>query len=85
MNKFSLTLSSPDGELFQGEAYRLSVRGIEGDLAVMKDHIPFITVTKAGNVKINTGDEELSFEASEGILTVSEEMCSLVCSNVKRL
>ena len=46
MNTFGLTISSPDGNIFQGEAVKLSVRGIEGDLAVMAGHIPFITAVK---------------------------------------
>ena len=43
MNTFPLTVASPDGKLFHGEAVQLTLRGSEGDLAVLAGHIPFIT------------------------------------------
>ena len=43
MKTFPLTISSPDGNLFHGEAEMLILRGTEGDLAVMAGHVPFVT------------------------------------------
>ena len=43
MNTFHLTVASPDGNKFDGEVYKLDVRGVEGELAIMAGHIPFIT------------------------------------------
>ena len=37
MNTFPLTVASPDGNLFHGEAVQLTLRGSEGDLAVLHD------------------------------------------------
>ena len=47
MKNFKLVISSPEGKIYDGNAVRLSVRGIEGELAVMAGHIPFITIVKA--------------------------------------
>ena len=44
MKTFKLIISSPEGNVFDGEATMLSLRGIEGELAVMAGHVPFITV-----------------------------------------
>lgn len=43
MNTFKLTIASPDGNKFQGEIFKFDVRGVEGELAVMSGHIPFVT------------------------------------------
>ena len=43
MSKFHLTVSSPDGNKFDGEVFKFDVRGVEGELAIMAGHIPFIT------------------------------------------
>ena len=43
MKEFSLTVSSPDGNIFSGKAVFLSLRGAEGDLAVLAYHAPFVT------------------------------------------
>ena len=50
MNTFTLTVATPDGNRFQGEAVGLFVRGAEGDLAVLAGHTPFITAVQAGGV-----------------------------------
>ena len=48
MNTFALTISSPDGDLYRGEATKLILRGPEGELAVMAGHVPFVTAVKKG-------------------------------------
>jgi F-type H+-transporting ATPase subunit epsilon len=79
MNVFTLTVSTPDGDAFSGEAYALNVRGTEGDLAVMAGHVPFATGVKAGSCRIDLPDgTSLDGSVSEGILTVSKEGVTLL-------
>lgn len=74
MNTFSLTVSSPDGNLFRDEAVKISVRGIEGDLAVMAGHIPFITAVKECDCRIELPDGTVKTgHTSGGLLNVSPE------------
>lgn len=82
MNTYKLVVSTPDGNAFDGEAVMLSVRGTEGELAVMAGHIPFITAIKSGNCKIILPDEtEKTAETAGGILTVQTDKTTLLCSN----
>ena len=85
MKTFKLTVSTPQGNLFEREITMLSLYGTEGSLAVMVNHIPFITTTKAGEVKISTEEEELLADATGGILTVTHEGTTLLCTefNIK--
>ena len=46
MNTFRLIVSSPEGELFNGQAKALFVRGSNGDLAVLAGHIPLVTAVQ---------------------------------------
>ncbi|MBR6581664.1 MAG: F0F1 ATP synthase subunit epsilon [Ruminococcus sp.] len=79
MNTFVLTISSPDGNIFQGEAVKLSVRGIEGDLAVMAGHIPFITAVKDCDCKIELSDgTEKKGHTSGGLLNVAKDSVILL-------
>lgn len=74
MNTFKLSITSPDGEIFSGDAVRIILRGIEGELAVMAGHIPFVTTVKKGMCKIMLEDEtEKTGYADGGILTVSSD------------
>ena len=73
MNTFSLTISSPGGNIFKGEAVKLSLRGIEGDLAVMAGHIPFATAVKAGTCRVELPDgSERAADIGGGLLTVTK-------------
>lgn len=79
MNTFHLIISSPDGNLFDGEAVQMSVRGTEGELAVLAGHIPFITSVKPCECRIELADgsKKTGFTES-GLLSVSDETTTLL-------
>ena len=58
MSTFPLLISSPDGDLFRGDAEMLILRGTEGDLAVMAGHVPFVTAVVPGNCVVVTAEGE---------------------------
>ena len=81
MNTFLLTISTPDGDVFSGKAVMISLRGIEGELAVMAGHIPFVTSVKACDVKIELADENESLRVGHtdgGLLTVTPQRTTLL-------
>ena len=83
MNTFTLAISSPDGDIFRGEVASISVRGVEGDLAIMAGHIPFVTTIKPCDVKITLEDGSLKVgKADGGILTVGSELVTLLSGSV---
>ncbi|MBQ8649536.1 MAG: hypothetical protein IJ470_05675 [Clostridia bacterium] len=84
MNTFNLVISSPNGNLFEGKAERIILRGSEGDLAVMAGHIPFITSVKPCKCKITLDNgEEKSGSLNGGLLTVSEDKVTLLSNSFK--
>ena len=54
MKTFPLIISSPDGDLFQGDAEILILRGTEGDLAILAGHIPFVTAVVKSRCVVET-------------------------------
>ena len=79
MNPFFLKVSSPEGNLFSGEAVRLSVRGTEGDLAVMAGHIPFVSYVIPCECRIELENgEEIKGRIESGILSVSKDKALLL-------
>lgn len=81
MSTFKLTVASPDGNKFSGDAARLTVRGSEGDLAVMAGHIPFITAVKPCDCVILLPDgSEKTGRTEGGLLTVSSDETTLLSS-----
>lgn len=79
MNPFHLIISTPDGNLFDGDAAVLSLRGAEGDLAVMAGHIPFVTSVQPGKCCVTLADGSEKEGCTEGgLLTVSAESTILL-------
>ena len=73
MNTFKLTVSTPDGNKYQGSAEALFVRGTEGDLAILASHAPFVTAVKECVCRIITEDgEEIEADIKPGLLSVSD-------------
>ncbi len=82
MKTFTLTISSPDGDIFSGEIVSLSLRGTEGDLAIMAGHIPFITSVVPCECKIELeSDDDLVGTLDGGILTVGENKTVLLAGS----
>ena len=83
MSAFSLIISSPDGELYRGEAEKLILRGTEGDLAVMAGHVPFVTAVRKGRCVVEDsrdGRKQGIIEA--GLLTVDREKTTVLTSAI---
>jgi len=79
MNTFLLNITSPEGKMFSDEVQMLTARGVEGDLAILAGHIPFVTTLKPCDCKVvmPDGSEKIG-TADGGILTVSSEQVTLL-------
>ena len=83
MNTFSLIISSPDGDLYRGEPYRLIVRGTEGELAVMAGHVPFVTAVRKGRCVVeDENGERRTGLIDAGLLTVDREKTTVLTSTL---
>ena len=84
MNTFRLIIASPDGNLFDGQVYMLTVRGSEGELAVLAGHVPFVTTVVPCDVKIELADEDAADRIGHtegGLLSVSGDSVTLLSSS----
>ncbi len=82
MKNYHLIISTPEGNKFDGDAAMLTVRGSEGDLAILAGHIPFITAVKPCEGSIVFSDNtEKSIKIGGGILTVNSNVTTLLTSD----
>ena len=84
MNTFKLTVSSPDGNKFCGECVKLDVRGVEGELAVMAGHVPFVTsvVKSPCTIWLEDGTKKTA-TMDGGLLTVGQNSVMLLSGSFK--
>lgn len=79
MSTFHLTVSSPDGNKFDGDVFKFDVRGVEGELAIMAGHIPFITsVIKAPCTVWLDEDKKKTAVSDGGLLTVDTDRVTFI-------
>ena len=82
MKTFALKITSPEGDLFSGEAVKLSLRGTEGEFAVMAGHVPFATaiVPCKCRMELESGEEK-NAQTDGGLITVTSEKVLFLSGN----
>ena len=84
MKEFSLKISTPAGDAFDGEAVSLTVRGTEGSLGILAGHIPFVTVLKPADCHFILPDNTTrNFACGTGLLLVEKERVTVLSSEIK--
>ena len=74
MNYFPLKIISLKQTLFDGLAMSVNLPSSEGELTILKNHLPLITDLKGGKIKVKDENEkEYSFEIQKGFLEVNPE------------
>lgn len=78
MSTFPLTIVTPDGLLFEGEAERLRVRTIEGDVCILARHIDYATALGMGEAAVTINGKVRRAACMGGLLSVTGGRVSLV-------
>jgi F-type H+-transporting ATPase subunit epsilon len=68
---FSVSLVTPDGAAFEGEAVMLIVPGADGEIGVLARHAPLIATLKAGSTRVHVTDNDVrEFATGPGFFKV---------------
>ena len=79
MRTFPLKIVAPDGLLFDGEAERLVVRTIDGDVAILARHINCVLPLGMGRATVVDGENRRRYAACiGGMLSVVDGKVTLV-------
>ena len=84
MNTFPLLISTPDGNRFSGDAVMLTLRGIEGELAVMAGHTPFVTSVVKCNCKLTLDGHQLTVNGNITVGIYQYFILNLADTSAKR-
>ena len=68
---FSVSVVTPDGPAYEGDAEMLIVPGAAGEIGVLARHAPLIATLKAGSTRVHVSDNEvLEFATGPGFFKV---------------
>ena len=73
---FSLSLTTPDGAVFEDEAEMVIVPGAAGEIGVLARHAPLIALLQAGSTRVykNRDTEDVvEFATGPGFFTVEQD------------
>jgi F-type H+-transporting ATPase subunit epsilon len=83
--QFSVSLVTPDGAAYEGDAEMIIVPGAAGEIGVLARHAPLIATLKAGSTRVHLdGNQVLEYATGPGFFQVLQDRAiALVDAAVK--
>ncbi len=72
--EFSVSVVTPDGPAYEGDAQMIIVPGAAGEIGVLARHAPLIATLKAGSTRVHLSETEiLEFATGPGFFQVLQD------------
>ena len=82
---FVVEIISPDKSILKSEATEVTIPSYEGQMGILKDHIPLITFLRPGLITIKENSEEKFFFIEDGTVEFSNNNLLILTSTAKSL
>lgn len=84
-NTIHVDIVSAEGQIFSGEASMVFLPGSSGDIGVAPRHAPLLTTLKAGEVRVQSPDEEeQTFYVGGGSLEIQPNAVTVLADTAAR-
>ena len=83
-DKFSIEIISPEKTILKLETSEVTIPSFEGQMGILKDHIPLITFLRPGIILIKD-QEEKKYYVEEGIVEFSNNKLLILTSSAHDL
>jgi ATP synthase F1 epsilon subunit len=83
-DKFTVEIITPDRTMLKSDALEVTIPSYEGQMGILKDHIPLITFLRPGLINVKN-EEEKKFYVEEGTVEFSSNNLLILTSTVKDL
>jgi len=82
---FAVEIISPDKSILKSEAVEVTIPSYEGQMGILKDHIPLITFLRPGLIIIKENSGEKIFFIEDGTVEFSNNSLLILTSTAKNL
>ena len=82
---FAVEIISPDQSILKSEASEVTIPSYEGQMGILKDHIPLITFLRPGLITIKENSGEKIFFIEDGTVEFSNNSLLILTSTAKSL
>ena len=81
-NKFTVEIITPDQSILKSETNEVTIPSYEGQMGILKDHIPLITFLRPGLIVLKN-EKEKKFYVEEGTVEFSNNNLLILTSTVR--
>ena len=82
--KFTVEIISPDKTIIKSDTTEVTIPSFEGEMGILKDHIPLITFLRPGIIKIKDQNERKYF-VEDGTVEFSNNNLLILTSTAKEV
>tara|TARA_B100000242_G_scaffold12148_1_gene7687 strand:- start:4054 stop:4446 length:393 start_codon:yes stop_codon:yes gene_type:complete len=83
---FKVDIVNPDRSFFSNDKVKeIVVPAVEGDMGILKDHIPIISFLKPGIIFLSTNEGLQKFYVEDGIIEFRDNTLSILTSTIMDL
>ena len=83
-DKFVVEIITPDQSILKTETNEVTIPSFEGEMGILKDHIPLITFLRQGIIVIKNQDEK-RYYVEEGTVEFSKNNLLILTTTVKTI
>jgi F-type H+-transporting ATPase subunit epsilon len=81
---FDLSLVTPEGAAYEGEAEMVIVPGAAGEIGVLARHAPLVAMLQAGEIRVKAEGEWQTFAAGPGYFKVQQDRALVLVDDAVR-
>ena len=81
-NEFTIEIITPENQILKSEVSEVIIPSYEGEIGILKDHIPLITFLRPGIIAVK-GKVEKKFYVEEGTVEFSGNNLIILTSTIK--
>jgi len=84
MAKIKFKIVTPERTVYDSEIDQVTLPTQEGEITVLPEHIPLISVLAPGELMVKKGDEEIAMAVSGGIIEVQKNEITILADTAER-
>lgn len=82
MHKFRFIVLTEEGSVFDDLVNKVIISTSQGEITVLKNHIPLITTVVKGRLIILKDNFEIKYDVNDGVLKVNREETILMTNKI---
>lgn len=83
MKTFQIEVVTPERKVYSDEATMVIVKGIEGELGIMPDHVPFVTPLQIAPITIRKPGEDHVIAVNGGFIEVHKNQVVILAESAE--